>query len=85
VIAPPVAAAKLERMVEWRELWKSWGVSLIGNAVGCGAFALATNYVGLLTGGTAALCSTMAAAKCSATFLQSMFIPSYYEDFSRSD
>ena len=43
-------------MVTWRELGKSWGVSIAGNVIGCGLFALAANYAGLLCGGTGALC-----------------------------
>jgi formate/nitrite transporter FocA (FNT family) len=68
-----VSAAKFEGMVYWRELWKSFGVSLLGNIVGCGLFALTADYVGLLKGGTGALASSTAIAKCSGTFGQSKF------------
>ena len=61
-----VAAAKWEGTVEWRELFKSWGVSLFGNVVGCSLFAFAAYYAGILTGGTAALCTSTAMSKCSA-------------------
>ena len=61
-----VAAAKFEGLVEWRELFRSWSVSIIGNVIGCTLFAVAAWYVGLLTGGTAALCSSTALNKCRA-------------------
>mmetsp|Transcript_75648 Transcript_75648/g.219715 ORF Transcript_75648/g.219715 Transcript_75648/m.219715 type:complete len:351 (+) Transcript_75648:46-1098(+) len=67
-----VAAAKFERMVYWRELWKSFGVSLLGNVIGCVLFAYTANYIGLLKGGTGALASSTAVAKCSGTFGQTM-------------
>ena len=61
-----VAAAKWEGKVEWRELVKSWSVSLFGNIIGCSMFALAAWYSGVLSGGAAALCKSTAMAKCSA-------------------
>ena len=67
-----VAAAKFEGLVEWRELGRSWAISIIGNVIGCGLFALAAYYAGLLTGGTASLCKTTAVAKCSATIGQTI-------------
>jgi formate/nitrite transporter len=67
-----VAAAKYEGLVEWRELWKSWTVSLIGNVIGCGAFAVLAWYVGLLTGGTADLCTATALNKCRSSFMVTM-------------
>jgi len=67
-----VAAAKFEGLVEWRELWKSWSVSLLGNIIGCAAFAVAASYVGLLTGGTADLCMSTALNKCRGSFGQTM-------------
>jgi formate/nitrite transporter len=67
-----VAAAKFEGNVEWRELFKSWTVSLIGNVIGCSMFALAAYYSGLLVGGTAELCTSTAIAKCSAGIGQTL-------------
>eukprot|EP00586_Coscinodiscus_wailesii_P019368 CAMPEP_0172498720 /NCGR_PEP_ID=MMETSP1066-20121228/116522_1 /TAXON_ID=671091 /ORGANISM="Coscinodiscus wailesii, Strain CCMP2513" /LENGTH=356 /DNA_ID=CAMNT_0013272121 /DNA_START=83 /DNA_END=1153 /DNA_ORIENTATION=- len=67
-----VAAAKYEGLVEWRELGRSWAVSIVGNVIGCGLFALASFYVGLLTGGTADLCTSTALNKCRATFGQTL-------------
>ena len=66
-----VSAAKFEGMVYWREVWKSFGVSLLGNIIGCGLFAITTDYIGLLKGGTGALACSTAVAKCSGTFGQS--------------
>lgn len=66
-----VAAAYYEGLVNKRELALSWAISLFGNVIGCGMMALAAWYSGLLTGGTATLCSNMAAQKCfGATFGQ---------------
>ncbi len=66
-----VAAAKLEGMIYWRELAKSFSVSLVGNVIGCGLFALTADYVGLLKGGTGALACSTAISKCAGTFGQS--------------
>jgi formate/nitrite transporter len=66
-----VAAAYYEGLVNKRELASSWAISLFGNVIGCGMMALAASYTGILTGGTAALCSNMAVHKCfGATFGQ---------------
>jgi formate/nitrite transporter len=64
-----VAAAKFEGLVEWRELAKSWSVSIVGNVIGCLLFAFAANYVGLMTGGTAELCKATALNKCRNSFM----------------
>lgn len=63
-----VAAAKYEKLVTWRELIRNWSVSIVGNVIGCVGFALAANYVGLLTGGTAALAKSTAMGKCAGAF-----------------
>jgi formate/nitrite transporter FocA (FNT family) len=67
-----VAAAKYEGLVEWRELARSWSMSIIGNVIGCSLFALASSYIGLLTGGTADLCSFTALNKCRASIGQTL-------------
>jgi formate/nitrite transporter len=65
-----VAAAYYEDLVNMKELYTSWAVSLFGNVIGCGIMAVAAWYAGLLTGGTAALCYNTAIGKCGATFGQ---------------
>jgi formate transporter len=67
-----VAAAKYEKLVTKRELFKSFALSIIGNIIGCGIFALAANFCGLLTGGAADLLTKTAIGKCNATFGQSV-------------
>jgi len=67
-----VAAARFEGLVTWRELAKSWAVSLAGNIVGCGLFALAANFIGAMSGGTGALAVSTAVNKCRATFAQTL-------------
>lgn len=67
-----VSAAKYEGLVTWRELWRSWGVSIAGNVVGCTLFAIAAWYIGLLTGGTADLVASTAMNKCRSTFGQTL-------------
>jgi formate/nitrite transporter FocA (FNT family) len=67
-----VAAAKYEGLVEWRELGKSWAMSILGNVIGCSLFAYASFYIGLLSGGTADLCSFTALNKCRATIGQTL-------------
>lgn len=63
-----VAAAKYERLVEWREYFRSLTCSLIGNIVGCGLFAWAAMYCGLLNGGAGNMAIGMATGKCAAPF-----------------
>ena len=67
-----VAAAKYEGLVTWRELFRSWSVSIIGNVIGCCAFAVAAWYIGLLTGGTSELLLNTAMNKCRGTFGQTV-------------
>ena len=59
-----VAAARWEGLVTWRQLHRSWFVSIAGNVVGCTLFAVAAWYVGLLKEGTAALLASTALNKC---------------------
>jgi len=66
------AAARYEGLVTTREMLKSWTMSLIGNVIGCGMFALAAYYAGMLTGGTAGLCTSTALNKCRASFGQTV-------------
>ena len=61
-----VTAARWEGLVDTRQLIRSLVVSLAGNAVGCMLLAWASSYVGLLTGGTAAMLTTTAWTKCHA-------------------
>lgn len=61
-------AAKYEGLIEWREVFKSLFMSLSGNIAGCFLFALAANYVGLMSGGTGTLAVNTAMGKCSAAF-----------------
>lgn len=63
-----VTAARYEGLVDNYEMVRNLAVALIGNVVGCGLMALAADYMGLLTGGTAALCSNTALSKCTASF-----------------
>mmetsp|Transcript_24509 Transcript_24509/g.58144 ORF Transcript_24509/g.58144 Transcript_24509/m.58144 type:complete len:397 (-) Transcript_24509:625-1815(-) len=65
-------AAKYEGMIDTRELYRNLFLSLTGNIIGCGLFALTANYVGLLTGGTAALAKSTAIAKCSGAFMPTL-------------
>ena len=65
-------AAKYEGMIDTRELYRNLFLSLTGNIIGCALFALTANYVGLLTGGTAALAKSTAIAKCSGAFLPTL-------------
>lgn len=67
-----VSAAKYEGLVTWRELFRSWTVSIIGNVIGCSLFAVAASYVGLLTGGTSDLLLGTAMNKCRGTFGQTI-------------
>ena len=63
-----VPAALCEGLVSKGELVKSWVVSYLGNICGCGLFALAASYTGLLTGGTAELAAATAVKKCAGRF-----------------
>lgn len=69
-----VAAARYEKKVTDREFTNSLAVSLLGNVIGCGALALAASYTGLLTGGAASLCSSMATTKCLSSSILQIFV-----------
>ncbi|KAG7342406.1 formate/nitrite transporter family protein [Nitzschia inconspicua] len=66
------AAAKAEGMITWREMWTNLFFSLAGNVIGCALFAATANYVGLLKGGTGALATSTAVAKCSMPFIPTL-------------
>lgn len=65
-------AAKWEGMLGYGGLAKNLSISLLGNIVGCAAFALTANYVGLLSGGTANLIKSTAIAKCGGAFMPTL-------------
>jgi formate/nitrite transporter len=65
-----VPAALYEGLVGFDDLAKSWVVSYIGNIIGCGLFAYAAKYTGLLTGGPAKLAVKTVMAKCGGSFMQ---------------
>jgi len=62
------AAAYYEGLVDSYEVLRNWIVALVGNVVGCGLMALASSYVGLLSGGTAEMCLKTAMGKCTNAF-----------------
>jgi formate/nitrite transporter len=61
-----VAAARYEGFVSNKDLWQSWGISLLGNIVGCGLFAAASMAAKVVNPGIASMATSMAVAKCSA-------------------
>jgi len=63
-----VPAALYEGLVGVEDLVKSWVVSYIGNIIGCGAFAYAAKYTGLLAGGPKDMAVATALKKCSGAF-----------------
>jgi len=63
-----VPAALYEGLVTFDDLCKSWGVSYVGNIIGCGLFALAAKYTGLIAGGTKDLAVATVLKKTSAAF-----------------
>ena len=63
-----VPAALYEGLVEFPDLVKSWVVSYFGNIIGCGLFAYAAKYAGLLTYGTKDLAVANTIKKCSSAF-----------------
>ena len=63
-----VSAAACEGRVSLREVARSWALSCAGNVFGCGLFALATAYTGLLSGTTAAAAAALVGPKCAAAF-----------------
>lgn len=69
-----VAAARYENKVTNREMLNSWGVSLLGNILGCGAMALAASYTGLLSGGAAQLAASMATSKVFGGTVAQIFV-----------
>jgi len=63
-------AGMYEGLIGWKDCARSWAISLGGNVIGCVLFALAANYVGLLSGGTGSLAVSTALNKCRASFGQ---------------
>lgn len=61
-----VAAARFERFVTWRDLWRNWAISLTGNIVGCAIFAAAAVLAGVMNPGASALTVSTAVSKCGA-------------------
>jgi len=63
-------AGMYEGLCGWKDVARSWAVSLTGNVIGCVLFAATANYVGILSGGTGALAVSTALNKCRAGFGQ---------------
>lgn len=67
-----VTAAFLEGEVDLMGVGRSFGLTCLGNAVGCGTIALAIKAAGLLKGGTAELAAGLAVKKCAAPLGQTL-------------
>ena len=67
-----VPAAVFEGLIGYGDLVYSWVVSYTGNIIGCGLFAYAAKYTGILTGGAQELAVATATAKCGMTFGQAV-------------
>jgi len=63
-----VPAALYEGLVGIDDLARSWLISYCGNLIGCGGFALAAKYSGLVYGGPQELIAGLAVKKCGASF-----------------
>jgi len=63
-----VPAALYEGLVTPAELAQSWAVSYFGNIIGCGLFALAAQYTGLLAYGVKDLAVATVLKKCGSSF-----------------
>ena len=63
-----MSAALCEMRITLPQLLRSWGLSFVGNVIGCGALALAAQYTGLLTSGAAELAVAMSLKKCGGSF-----------------
>ena len=60
-----MAAAICEKKATFKDLARSWSLSLVGNMIGCVSFAVACKYAGVLDGGPAALAAKTLAGKVS--------------------
>jgi formate/nitrite transporter len=58
-------AAVCEGRATYEDLGRSWGLSWVGNAIGCGLFAVACKYAGVLEGGAGHLAALTLATKTS--------------------
>jgi formate/nitrite transporter len=67
-----VTAALLEGEVDLIQALRSFGLTCLGNAVGCGFISLAIQQAGLLKGGTAELAAALATKKCAAPLGQTL-------------
>lgn len=70
-------AAVCEGKALWSDLARSWGLSWMGNFIGCTGFALACKYAGVLEGGAGHLAAMTLATKTSyelgPLFVKAMF------------
>merc|ERR1719183_2020615 len=64
-----MSSAFIEGKIKLKELARVWGVSYVGNIIGCGLFALMASYTGLLAGGVADLAVGTVAKKCGMSFM----------------
>mmetsp|Transcript_21241 Transcript_21241/g.71441 ORF Transcript_21241/g.71441 Transcript_21241/m.71441 type:complete len:313 (-) Transcript_21241:414-1352(-) len=67
-----VTAALCEGMVSFKDLVKSWTLSLFGNIVGCGAFAYLAHAAGFLVGNTKEGAIYLATKKVGSSFVQTL-------------
>jgi len=67
-----VPMAIFEGKADMNDLVRSWGVSILGNIIGCGGFACAAQYAGLLVCGAQKLAITMTMMKTSMPFGQAL-------------
>merc|ERR1712190_98342 len=67
-----VPMAVFEGKADMSDLVRSWVISIVGNIIGCGLFACAAQYAGLLVGGAKKLAVTMTVIKTSMSFGQAL-------------
>lgn len=60
-----MVAAVWEKKATVKQLVRSWCLSYMGNVIGCGGFAVACKYAGVLSGGPGAMAAATLASKTS--------------------
>ena len=60
--------AVCEKKITYRDMLRAWGLSYVGNLIGCSLFAVLCSYCGVLAGGAGIMAKGMLTAKTSVAF-----------------
>ncbi|CAE7892179.1 yrhG, partial [Symbiodinium sp. KB8] len=67
-----MAIGAFEGQVTMKSLLRNWGLSFLGNLLGCLTLSAVAQYTGLLTGGAASMAMEAVLSRCSSSFGQTL-------------